>query len=210
MAGDGGTGTALEPAGWNCSRNQAFRAGRMPIGRGDAVLPAEAQSLGQSADSRAPGQQRSTPLFEPGANVWRVELAGRFSVLIDGAAFFAAVRQAALKAQRSIFIMGWDLDSRTRLVGESGKPEDRLSCRTCGLSQCPGGRAAGAQCLSAALGLFVPVCDGARGISVALPAMEDAAAGTFQSRQPSAARAPRSIRRSSSSMIASRSPAGST
>ena len=55
-------------------------------------------------------------------NVWRIERAGRFSVLIDGAAFFAAVRQAALSAQRSIVIMGWDLDSRTRLVGESGEP----------------------------------------------------------------------------------------
>lgn len=59
------------------------------------------------------------------ANVWRIERAGRFSVLIDGAAFFAAVRQAALSAQRSIVIMGWDLDSRTRLVGESGEPDDR-------------------------------------------------------------------------------------
>ena len=58
-------------------------------------------------------------------NVWRIERAGRFSVLIDGAAFFAAVRQAALSAQRSIVIMGWDLDSRTRLVGESGEPDDR-------------------------------------------------------------------------------------
>ena len=64
-------------------------------------------------------------IFVPNTNVWRVEQAGRFSVLIDGAAYFGAVRQAALKAQQSIMIMGWDLDSRTRLVGESGKPDDR-------------------------------------------------------------------------------------
>jgi phospholipase D1/2 len=63
-------------------------------------------------------------LFKPGANVWQVARAGRFSVLIDGAAFFSAVRQAALKARRSVFIMGWDLDSRTRLVGESGEAGD--------------------------------------------------------------------------------------
>src|SRR6187431_1052074 len=63
-------------------------------------------------------------LLQPGSNVWKVEPANRFSVLIDGAAFFAAVRQAALKAQRSIFIMGWDLDSRTRLVGEGGEAGD--------------------------------------------------------------------------------------
>ena len=64
-------------------------------------------------------------IFVPNANVWRVERASRFSALIDAAAFFAAVREAALNARHSIFIMGWDLDSRTRLVGESGKPDDR-------------------------------------------------------------------------------------
>lgn len=39
-------------------------------------------------------------------------------MLIDGAAFFAAVRQAFLQAQHTIFIVGWDIDSRTELVGE--------------------------------------------------------------------------------------------
>lgn len=60
----------------------------------------------------------------PNSNVWRIEQADRFSVLIDGAAFFSAVRQAALRAHDSVMIMGWDLDSRTRLVGESGEPDD--------------------------------------------------------------------------------------
>lgn len=86
------------------------------------MLPVKAQSPDQGADFLARFAQRS--IFEPGANVWRVEKAGRFSVLIDAAAYFAAVRQAAIAAQRSIFIMGWDLDSRTRLVGESGSSED--------------------------------------------------------------------------------------
>ena len=57
-------------------------------------------------------------------NVWRIERATRFAMLIDAAAFFSAVRQAALQAHHSILIMGWDLDSRTRLVGESGEPDD--------------------------------------------------------------------------------------
>ena len=46
------------------------------------------------------------------------------AVLIDGAAFFRAVREAILKARRTVFIIGWDLHSQTRLVGESGKAED--------------------------------------------------------------------------------------
>jgi phospholipase D1/2 len=60
----------------------------------------------------------------PDQNVWRVAKANRFAVLIDGAALFGAVRQAAIKAQRSIVIMGWDIDSRTRLVGETGEATD--------------------------------------------------------------------------------------
>ena len=64
------------------------------------------------------------PILSPNANVWRIERASRFSVLIDGASFFGAVRQAALLARRSIVIMGWDLDSRTRLVGASGETKD--------------------------------------------------------------------------------------
>jgi phosphatidylserine/phosphatidylglycerophosphate/cardiolipin synthase-like enzyme/uncharacterized membrane protein YdjX (TVP38/TMEM64 family) len=64
------------------------------------------------------------PIFSPNANVWRIERANRFSVLIDGAAFFGAVREAAVRARRSIVIMGWDLDSRTRLVGASGETHD--------------------------------------------------------------------------------------
>ncbi|HYR65323.1 MAG TPA: phospholipase D-like domain-containing protein, partial [Reyranella sp.] len=62
--------------------------------------------------------------LRPGDNVWRIERAARAAVLVDGAAFFDAVRQSFLKARRSILIVGWDIDSRTRLVGESGKPAD--------------------------------------------------------------------------------------
>ena len=63
-------------------------------------------------------------IFHPGQNVWRVEHANRASVLIDAGAFFGAVRAALLQAKRSVFIIGWDLDSRTRLVGEDCAPRD--------------------------------------------------------------------------------------
>jgi len=57
-------------------------------------------------------------ILRPGRTVWRIEQAHRAAVLVDGAAFFAAVRAAFLKARRSIFVVGWDIDSRTRLVGD--------------------------------------------------------------------------------------------
>lgn len=62
--------------------------------------------------------------LRPGHNVWRIERAKRAAVLIDAAAFFEAVRAACLKARRSILIVGWDIDSRTRLVGENPTPSD--------------------------------------------------------------------------------------
>ena len=70
------------------------------------------------------GFQGLPMVLQRGRNVWRVERAHRSAVLIDGAAFFRAVREALLKARRSVLIVGWDLHSQTRLVGESGRAED--------------------------------------------------------------------------------------
>lgn len=66
------------------------------------------------------------PLLVPGRNCWRLEHARRVAFLVDGAAYFSAVRAAARKARHSIFILGWDIDSRVRLVPEGaddGLPE---------------------------------------------------------------------------------------
>jgi phospholipase D1/2 len=63
-------------------------------------------------------------ILRPGENVWRVEQAPRAAVLIDAAAYFRAVREALIKARHSVFIVGWDIHSQTRLVGESGEAND--------------------------------------------------------------------------------------
>jgi phospholipase D1/2 len=57
-------------------------------------------------------------LLEPGRNCWRIERAQRFSLLIDAAPYFRAVRAAIRNAKHSVFILSWDIDSRTRLVPE--------------------------------------------------------------------------------------------
>jgi phosphatidylserine/phosphatidylglycerophosphate/cardiolipin synthase-like enzyme len=69
----------------------------------------------------------NSSVLQPGRNVSRVAPAGRAAVLIDGAAFFGALRQSFLNAQKSIFIVGWDIDSRTRLVGSPDEPGDGYS-----------------------------------------------------------------------------------
>jgi len=55
-------------------------------------------------------------ILEPGRNCWRLEHADRVSFLVDGAEYFRAVRDAALRARHSIFVLAWDIDSRMHLV----------------------------------------------------------------------------------------------
>ncbi|HSF34411.1 MAG TPA: VTT domain-containing protein [Candidatus Tectomicrobia bacterium] len=55
-------------------------------------------------------------LFIEGRNCWRTARAQRLAFLVDSAAYFAAFAAAAEHAQESIFIVGWDVDSRARLV----------------------------------------------------------------------------------------------
>jgi len=65
----------------------------------------------QSAESSKKGR-----LLEPGRNCWRVTRANRAAFLIDGEAHFSAFQQAAAQARKRIMILGWDVDSRMRLV----------------------------------------------------------------------------------------------
>lgn len=53
--------------------------------------------------------------------------AGRAAFLIDAAAYFSAFVQAVERAQRSILIVGWDIDSRVRLL--RGNPVRESSSR---------------------------------------------------------------------------------
>jgi phospholipase D1/2 len=52
------------------------------------------------------------PIIVPGKTAWRVAHAGRVAVLVDGDAYFKALAEAMLAAERSIFIVAWDIDSR--------------------------------------------------------------------------------------------------
>jgi phosphatidylserine/phosphatidylglycerophosphate/cardiolipin synthase-like enzyme/uncharacterized membrane protein YdjX (TVP38/TMEM64 family) len=78
----------------------------------------------QTGTSGFPGAYTAMSMLEPGRNCWRVEKAHRCAMLVDGAAHFAAVRAALRQAERSVFIVGWDLDSRTCLVGEDFRAND--------------------------------------------------------------------------------------
>jgi phospholipase D1/2 len=65
-------------------------------------------------------------LLRLGYNCWAVAHAERVSFIIDAKDYFEAFHRAALNAQRSIVILGWDFNSQTRLhhdaVPKDGPP----------------------------------------------------------------------------------------
>ncbi|HJV86496.1 MAG TPA: VTT domain-containing protein [Noviherbaspirillum sp.] len=68
----------------------------------------------------------SPGLLKAGRNCWRIEHVHRFAMLVDADAYFRAVRAAVREARHSIYILSWDIDSRTWLVPQGandGYPE---------------------------------------------------------------------------------------
>jgi phosphatidylserine/phosphatidylglycerophosphate/cardiolipin synthase-like enzyme len=53
--------------------------------------------------------------LEPGDTCWRTEHAARIAFLVDAQDYFTAVREALTQARRSILLLGWGFDPRTRL-----------------------------------------------------------------------------------------------
>ena len=64
-------------------------------------------------------------VLRPGETCWRTEPADRCAFLIDNEAYFTALYEAFQRARRSILILGWSFDPRTRMFpdGHDG-PDD--------------------------------------------------------------------------------------
>lgn len=64
-------------------------------------------------------------MLEPGRNCWRIERADRASLIVDAADYFRLARQAMLKAEKQILLVGWDFDTRIILDpdAEDGAPK---------------------------------------------------------------------------------------
>ena len=66
----------------------------------------------------------SSPLvFENGRNVWHSASAETAGILIDAAAYYAALRHALATARHSIYIAGWDVDTRTPFPSDEQNPD---------------------------------------------------------------------------------------
>jgi len=59
---------------------------------------------------------RRPSILKPGHNCWRIREAQRAAFLVDGAAYFEALASAISKAQKTIYISAWDIDSRIVLL----------------------------------------------------------------------------------------------
>ncbi len=77
-----------------------------------------------SRPQRAVLEPPATALFDPGRNCWAVTEARDVRLLIDGSAYFEAFMRAALLARHTLFVLGWDFHSQTKLLcGDEKLPE---------------------------------------------------------------------------------------
>ncbi len=74
-------------------------------------------------DSASPRSDADALPLEPGGNCWRIETAERAALVIDAADYFRLARQAMLNAKSQILLMGWDLDTRLKLIDEDEDSE---------------------------------------------------------------------------------------
>jgi phosphatidylserine/phosphatidylglycerophosphate/cardiolipin synthase-like enzyme/uncharacterized membrane protein YdjX (TVP38/TMEM64 family) len=63
------------------------------------------------------------PWFRCGENCWRREPASKVAFLVDGERYFDALHQGLRLARRSIYVLGWDIDSRVQLL-RGRQPDD--------------------------------------------------------------------------------------
>lgn len=62
-----------------------------------------------------PDQEPPGRVLRPGETCWRIEKAGRFATIVDAADYFAAARQALMKAEHQVMLIAWDFDTRIKL-----------------------------------------------------------------------------------------------
>ena len=65
--------------------------------------------------------------FQPGQNCWQLAKAEKMAFLIDGEDYFRVLADTCESARQSIFIVGWDIDSRIRLRRNRGVRQEGLS-----------------------------------------------------------------------------------
>jgi len=63
-------------------------------------------------------------MLTEGENCWKVAQADRMAVLVDADRYFTVAREALLRAERRIMLIGWDFDARIVLAGGGEGPRE--------------------------------------------------------------------------------------
>jgi len=61
---------------------------------------------------------KNSGILREGQNCWRIASCERAAFLVDGEAYFATLAETIRRARKTVYIVGWDIDSRIRLVRE--------------------------------------------------------------------------------------------
>lgn len=102
--------------------------GSCSASKGTARRPA-AFTVGLGTGMERMSEAAAQSWLEPGHNCWRTARAQRFSVLLDNAAYFDALDKALEKARRSVVVLGWQFDPRTRLDPHSVERDAEIGRR---------------------------------------------------------------------------------
>ncbi|RYE51325.1 MAG: phospholipase, partial [Hyphomicrobiales bacterium] len=54
-------------------------------------------------------------IFRPGENCWQVAQCDELSIIVDADQYFTSIREAMMRAERLIMLVGWDFDAGTTL-----------------------------------------------------------------------------------------------
>ncbi len=82
--------------------------------------PFAANARGDAVPAWSPADEPTRHgLLERGRNCDAIRHADGFTTLVDGAAYFPTLRAALRRARHTVFILGWDVDSRMQLAPDS-------------------------------------------------------------------------------------------
>ncbi|MBC8037447.1 MAG: phospholipase [Rhizobiales bacterium] len=62
-----------------------------------------------------PAARSTGCIIKSGQTCWRQELAQRFALIVDAADYFSALKAAMIRAEKTVFLIGWDFDLRIHL-----------------------------------------------------------------------------------------------
>jgi phospholipase D1/2 len=81
-------------------------------------------------------QTDSLTIFQINKNCWKIGEGSQVSILVDSSNYYGALYEAICKAKHSLFILGWDIDSRIELmrgqeIAKADEPADffHLICK---------------------------------------------------------------------------------